>query len=217
MNSKVRLLTEDERSLWDNYVDESPQGTVFHKSFWLEASGRKYVIYGYFRGGELYAGICLTYITKFGINVASQPEMTPYSGVLFKEHYIKYVSKLSAEKEANQQIASYQAELAVFRVASLANSVGSLGTNTSVYTDVFIPPNTEELRTETMQDGAGSEIVLRIKSPEGPTEIVEIVKYPIISNPQPLATEANAGGWMKLKITSKYIDNKATITIEQAS
>jgi len=117
--------------------------------------------------------------------------------------------------EANQQIASYQAELAVFRVASLANSVGSLGTNTSVYTDVFIPPNTEELRTVTMPDGTGSEIVLRIKGTEGPTEIVEIVKYPATSNPNPLATEANAGGWMKLKITSDVDENnKATIKIE---
>lgn len=105
MNPEVRSLTEDERPLWDNFVDESPQGTVFHKSFWLKASGRRYVIYGYFKGGELYAGICLSYRTKFGIKMALPPEITPYSGVLFKERDTKCVSKLSAEKKASRQIA----------------------------------------------------------------------------------------------------------------
>jgi len=116
--------------------------------------------------------------------------------------------------EANEQIASYQAELAVFRMASLANSVGSLGTNTSVYTDVFIPPNTVELSTH--KSGRAGEIRLRISTPEGVTDIAEIVKYPI-DNPQTLADEATAGGWMRLKITSVYVENEATIKIEKVA
>ena len=118
--------------------------------------------------------------------------------------------------EANQQIASYQAELAVFRMASLANSVGSLGTNTSVYTDVFIPPNTVELNTSKSPSGVGSEISLRIMTPEGVTDITQIVKYPI-SNPGMLADETTAGGWTKLKVTSEYVGNEATIKIERVS
>ncbi len=105
MNFEVRPLAEDEWLLWDDFVDESPRGTLFHKSFWLEASGRRLVIYGYFRGQELYAGIPLSYALKVGIKVASQPTLTPYSGVLFKERDVKYVSKLSAEKEASRKIA----------------------------------------------------------------------------------------------------------------
>ena len=105
MNFEVRPLTEDEWSLWDDFVDESPRGTLFHKSFWLEASGGRFVIYGYFRGKELYAGIPLSYRLRLGIKVASQPNLTPYSGVLFKERDAKYVSKLSAEKEASRKIA----------------------------------------------------------------------------------------------------------------
>lgn len=105
MNFEVRPLTEDEWPLWDDLVDESPRGTVFHKSFWLEASGKSFVIYGYFRGNELYAGIPLSYRVKFGIRMAHQPLLTPYSGVLYKERDAKYVSKLSAEKEASRKIA----------------------------------------------------------------------------------------------------------------
>ncbi len=105
MDFEVRPLTEDEWSLWDDFVDESPQGTVFHKSFWLKASGRSFVIYGCFRGKELYAGICLSYRVRFGIRVAQRPVLTPYSGVLFKEQDAKYVNKLTLEKEASQKIA----------------------------------------------------------------------------------------------------------------
>lgn len=116
--------------------------------------------------------------------------------------------------EANQQIASYQAELAVFRVASLANSVGSLGTNTSVSTDVFIPPNTESLIVS--RSGRGGEITLTISSPQGSTEIVEIIKYPVKGTVE-LADETTAGTWTRLKITSEYVGNEATISIKKVS
>ncbi|MFC1932959.1 GNAT family N-acetyltransferase [Chloroflexota bacterium] len=105
MNSEVRLLNENEYSLWDNLVDESSQGTVFHKSFWLKASEKKIVIYGYFKGRELYAGIPLSHCVKFGIRVALPPLLTPYSGVLLRKSEGKYVTRLSAEKEATQKIA----------------------------------------------------------------------------------------------------------------
>ncbi|MEW6748592.1 MAG: hypothetical protein AB1295_02715 [Candidatus Micrarchaeota archaeon] len=114
--------------------------------------------------------------------------------------------------EANQQIASYQAELAVTRVASLANSVGSLGTDTTVVTDIYIPPNTVSL--ETVQSGRGGEIILAINTPEGPKDSAEIIKYPL-SNPGSLADASVAGGWMKLKISSEYRGNEAYIRIEK--
>ncbi|MBU0591802.1 hypothetical protein KKF81_06680 [Candidatus Micrarchaeota archaeon] len=115
--------------------------------------------------------------------------------------------------EANQQIGAYQAELAVFRLASLANSVGSLGTDTIVYTNVYIPKETIELRT--VQSGMASEIVLEIQTPTGPTEIVEIVKYPMNSYGT-LVDSESAGGWMKVQISSEYDDEQgAVITIDR--
>lgn len=114
--------------------------------------------------------------------------------------------------EANQQIASYQAELAVTRIASLANSVGSLGTDTTVMTDIYVPPNTRSLQT--VQSGRGGEIVLTMDTPEGPKDSAEIIKYPL-ANPGSLADASVAGGWMKLRISSEYHGNEAHIRIEK--
>ena len=116
--------------------------------------------------------------------------------------------------EANQQIATYQAELAVSRIASLANSVGSLGTNTSVITDVYIPANTVYLATN--QSGRGSEIVLRLRTPDGEKDTPDVIKYPV-SNPGPIVESTTTGGWIKLKITSEYISGVAYVRIERFS
>ena len=116
--------------------------------------------------------------------------------------------------EANQQIASYQAELAVTRVASLANSVGSLGTDSTVVTDIYIPPNTVWLNIT--QSGRGAEIILTMTTPEGNKDSAEIIKYPL-SNPGSLADSSIAGGWMKIRISSEYVGNEAHIRIEKVS
>ncbi len=115
--------------------------------------------------------------------------------------------------EANQQIASYQAELTVTRLASLANSVGSIGTNTSVVTDVYIPANTKYL--ETRQSGRGGEILLRLDTPQGVQEPSDILKYPL-SNPGKVVDATGTGGWVKIRITSVYVGNEAHIRIEKA-
>ncbi|MGD0780583.1 MAG: GNAT family N-acetyltransferase [Dehalococcoidales bacterium] len=104
-NFEIRPLDESEYSLWDNFVEESPNGTIFHKTFWIRDSGRKFIIYGYFKGGELYAGIPLTYINKLGIKIASQPILIPYLGVIFKKQDTKYVNRLTQEKEMSREIA----------------------------------------------------------------------------------------------------------------
>lgn len=117
--------------------------------------------------------------------------------------------------DANQQIAAYQAELSVSRIASLANSVGSLGTNTSVVTDVYVPPNTIALNVSNI--GHGAEISMTLETPQGPTTpVVEIVRYPI-KNPGTLADSSNAGGWMRLRISSSFVNNEATVEIEKLS
>lgn len=116
--------------------------------------------------------------------------------------------------EANQQIASYQAELTVTRLASLANSVGSLGTNTSVVTDVYIPANTEYL--ETRDSGRGGEVILRINTPQGTQEPNDILKFPL-DNPGKIVEASNTGGWVKIRITSVYSGNEAHIRLEKVT
>ena len=115
--------------------------------------------------------------------------------------------------EANAQIAAYQAELSVSRIASLANSVGSLGTDTSVTTDVFIPPNVIEMRTENL--GGGAELSLTMEGPQGPTTpIVQIIRYPI-KDAGTIVDASNAGGWTRIRITSEFENNTALIKIER--
>lgn len=116
--------------------------------------------------------------------------------------------------EANQQIASYQAELAVTRVASLANAVGSLGTNTSVVTDVYLPQNMVSFKT--VQSGRGGEVILTLQTPDGIKDTPEIIKFPL-DNPGTLAEASAAGGWMKINITSVYKANEAHIRITRVS
>jgi len=107
--------------------------------------------------------------------------------------------------DANQQIASYQAELTVTRIASLANSVGSLGTETSVVTDVYLPPNMVDLTL--VSSGRGGEIIMTVAGPDGESEITDVIKYPLsdscpVTNPCELAGSDAAGGRVKIEISS---------------
>ena len=118
--------------------------------------------------------------------------------------------------EANQEIASYKAELAVTRIASLANSVGSLGTNSSVDTDVLIPANIVFLNVN--ESGHGGVVTMRLRTAEGYKDVPDVIKYPIdTSVTGTLADESNAGGWMKLRISSVYKDNEAHVRITKVS
>lgn len=113
-------------------------------------------------------------------------------------------------EEANQQIASYEAELAVSRLAYLANAVGSLGTNTSIYMDVYLPDDMASLTTSRV--GNGGEIVMLMHTDQGNMEIVQVVEHRI-RNPDTLAEEPSTG-WMRVKITSVYEGGVAEVLIE---
>ena len=110
--------------------------------------------------------------------------------------------------EANTQIGSYQTELAVFRLAYLANSVGSLGTNTSITTDVYIPPGVTNITTRRV--GNGGEVLFKVSTPAGESEVVEIVKFPI-DNPQTFSTSQ---GWARFTISSDFKNGHAVLTID---
>jgi hypothetical protein len=111
--------------------------------------------------------------------------------------------------EANAQMASYESELAVFRLAYLANSVGSMGTDTRVYTDVYIPENMEEFYIES--SGGGGELVMVMDAPEGRVEVVEVITHSV-GNTRLL----NEGtyGWQRFEVESSYTpDGRAEVSI----
>ncbi len=106
MNYTIKKLEIPEHSTWDQFVNNSPQGTIFHTSYWLAASGEDFVIYGVFQGQRLVAGLPLIrQELKFGIKSAGHPALTPYLGVLFGPKDGKYVHRISSEKEISRAIA----------------------------------------------------------------------------------------------------------------
>ncbi len=112
--------------------------------------------------------------------------------------------------EASSQIAAYQAELTVNRIASLANSVSNLGTETAVTTEVYLPKNTKELAIRKI-GGDAAEITLTIETGAGEdTPVVGLIKAKVSEN-QVLASDRSAGGWIKLKISS---GEDSTVKIE---
>ncbi len=87
----VRELESSEYIMWDDLVEKSPHGTVFHKSDWLaickEVLNKNPRIYGCFQNNELIGG-CSLFINKAAgvFKVASSTcEMTPYGGIVIKE------------------------------------------------------------------------------------------------------------------------------------
>ena len=98
-NYICRVLDPNEYDEWDKFVDLSPQGTLFHRSYWLGASGMDFGIYGCFKDDQLTAGLPLTYRSRFGIMQATHPPLTPYLGILFRDRNAKYVNRISDEKK----------------------------------------------------------------------------------------------------------------------
>ena len=66
LDPEVRILTEHEYDLWDQMVERSAQGTVYHLSKWITTTAKifhlDYRIIGVFNKSEIIGG-CFFYIT----------------------------------------------------------------------------------------------------------------------------------------------------------
>lgn len=118
--------------------------------------------------------------------------------------------------EANQQMAAYEAEMAVFRLAYLANSAGSLGTDTVIYTDVYIPKGSANLTASGV--GRGGEVVMVLHTDQGDVEIVEVVRHRIGSPAAPPIQAEPSFGWTRVEISSDYdpATGEASVYIRKA-
>jgi len=117
--------------------------------------------------------------------------------------------------EAQTEMAAYQAQLVVFRIAYLSNSVGSLGTETTVYTDLYIPRNTISLRT--MNTGDGAEVQLKLQGDQGETDIAEVIRYHLTSDSETELIEEGSYGWARFQISSIYEEDEGKIRIERVN
>lgn len=79
--SETRYLESSEYSKWDDLVQNSPESSVFCRSWWLNAVG-EFRILGYFEHDELIAGIPLHFEHRLGHRICTMPRLTPTLGVV---------------------------------------------------------------------------------------------------------------------------------------
>ena len=103
---EIRALNDHEFARWDEFVRQSPQGTLFHTTLWLGAAGLPFRLLGCFRGSELHGGFALSLI---GPRAAGRPHpaFTPYLGILYPQSRAKYVTELSNNKEIGGAFAAF--------------------------------------------------------------------------------------------------------------
>ena len=103
---EIRALGRSEFARWDEFVRRSPQGTLFHTTLWLEASGVPFRLLGCFRGSEMHGGCAIGII---GHRTAGRPypSLTPYLGVLYPSYNAKYVTEISNNKQIGSAFAVF--------------------------------------------------------------------------------------------------------------
>ena len=93
--------------MWDELVEKSPHGTIFHNSEWITTCSKlldkKLSIFGCFKNDQLIGG-CSLFINnklKFFKTASSTTLMTPYGGVILSQ---SQSSKVREKEHANSSI-----------------------------------------------------------------------------------------------------------------
>lgn len=109
---ELRVLKEEEFVKWDEFVETSPQGSIFSSSLWLNvlnnAHDGKAEILGVFNKGELVSGILVFIRQKGPFKAVAYPPLTPFTSVLFREPKTKRLSKIeSSQKDIINLLSGY--------------------------------------------------------------------------------------------------------------
>ena len=90
------FLPRDQYKKWNNFVDISPQGSIFAKTFYLDAIGFRYKIGVLLKKDIIQGGIVFI---RNEIYLYSNPLFAKYLGVLLRPIDGKYVNRLNTEKK----------------------------------------------------------------------------------------------------------------------
>jgi hypothetical protein len=108
-------LPEKQYEEWNQFVEGSPQGTVFQKTTWLKSfDDYKFKLIALTHKNNIVAGIPLVYTSRFGVKFAIHPPFTGYLGVMFRDSIQKYNTRLSFEKEFSNVAAKQLNEFAQY-------------------------------------------------------------------------------------------------------
>lgn len=97
-NFNVRYINEEEFDKWNNFVEQSPQGTLFSKTEWLKAVCSEFKILVVEENNQFIGGIALPF--TYG-KLYRTPKLTPQLGILLSKpsNKAKYSTILSKETE----------------------------------------------------------------------------------------------------------------------
>jgi len=107
----IEKLDHNSFDLYDQLIDESYEGSIFHKTWWLnifkEYYGNSYHVdfYGIFENDSLIAGMPVPVNKKFGVKFIHNPKLTPYLGPFFSKNDMKRSSEISHKKKINSYFA----------------------------------------------------------------------------------------------------------------
>src|SRR5208283_5388687 len=101
----VRPLEANEGQAWDAFVRLSPQGTLFHTTKWLLATGQPYHIFGCFHQGGLIGGMVL--VSNGMGKVSGSYHHGPYLGVVLPPGSGKYLTNLTYHRNISKSLAEY--------------------------------------------------------------------------------------------------------------
>lgn len=97
---------------WNKFVDESPEGTFYHKTYWLLnnigssfKSAQQYKLYYLSDANKNWvAAFYIPTSKKLGMNFVVMPHMTPFGGVMISPaiHKLTISKKISNIKEINE-------------------------------------------------------------------------------------------------------------------
>lgn len=96
------LRPGDSLEAWDRFVDESPQGCLFCRSWWLEAvCPEGFEVLALRKGDRIVAGMPLARYRKWGLEAVHMPQLTQTLGPLLAPPTSdRYEKALSAEMDA---------------------------------------------------------------------------------------------------------------------
>lgn len=112
--SGMAILSAEELPQWDALVEESPQCSVFSKSWWLKASCGEARVLGYFEAGRLIAGLPLYYERHLGVKICRMPKLAQTMGVTMRHFEGKKVTQETRETEILAAFAAHLAGEAIF-------------------------------------------------------------------------------------------------------
>ncbi|ERI90763.1 hypothetical protein HMPREF1982_03801 [Clostridiales bacterium oral taxon 876 str. F0540] len=114
-NYKIANVSQADYKMWDEFVDKSPQGSIFSKTIWLNSVGCDYKILGCFdKSDKLIAGMPIVYDK----NNIVMPKLTQTLGILLSDFSeMKYVKRISKEKDIIGEIVNNIPKVKGFNVS----------------------------------------------------------------------------------------------------